>query len=162
VETFRIGRYPVTNLQIQAFVRETTYRPAGPWVLFYEDPLHPATGLAKQDVDEYCAWAACRLARGDEGEVAARGPDALLWPGGGTRGASRGNWQEGGIGHRTPVDYFAVASPLGLCDSSGNVWEMTSSPFAVSGGVRTDAMKGGAFSTLLGCCRSSFRIGADS
>jgi len=161
IDAYQIGRYPVTNLQMQEFVNQTGYSPLGPWILFYVDPLHPATGLAKQDVIAYCAWANCRVATEDEWEKAARGCNGVIWPWGDNPEPSKCNCQEAGIGHLTRVDHFSVSSPFGVFDTSGNVWEMTASPFISMQSYKSNVMKGGAFSTLLGNCRSSFRIGPD-
>jgi formylglycine-generating enzyme required for sulfatase activity len=162
LDSFKICKYPTTNIQIHEFVSKTGYIPTGPWILFYTDPLHPATGLSRQDVIDYCAWASCRVTTEDEWEKAARGPDGAVWPWGDDPYPSKCNCQEAHIGHLTRVDHFAVFSPFGVFDTSGNAWEMTASPFIRTQSFGTNVMKGGAFSTLLGNCRSSFRIGPDT
>jgi formylglycine-generating enzyme required for sulfatase activity len=72
---FAIGRFPVTNAHVKAFVDETGHALSGARL---EDPQladHPATELTFADALAFCAWADARLPTGDEWEAAARGHD---------------------------------------------------------------------------------------
>lgn len=160
LHSYSIGRFPVTNLQFHAFVRETGYTPSGAWILFYEHPLQPATGLHATDVERYCKWAKVRLPTEDEWERAARGVNGNMWPWGNEPDANKCNCKEGKVGKVTHVDHYPHTSPEGCCDMAGNVWEMTSTRLFEESPA--NIMKGGAFSTLLGNCRGSFRIVPDT
>lgn len=159
-QAFVIDKYPVTNLQFFVFTRETGHHPFSGWILYYEHPLRPATGLSGSDVEEYCKWARRRLPTEDEWERAARGTDGRIWSWGSEPDATKCNCQESKVGSKTPVGSYESSSPEGCYDMCGNVWEMTST--GMFDGYPGTIMKGGAHSTLLGNCRASFRIPPDS
>lgn len=159
-DSFVIDKYLVTNLQFHAFIRETGHHPFSAWILYYEHPLQPATGLSGVDVEQYCKWAKRRLPTEDEWERAARGTDGRIWPWGNEPDARNCNCQESKVGSKTAVDQYHSCSSEGCYDMAGNVWEMTSTQ--MFDGYPGTIMKGGAHSTLLGNCRASFRIPPDS
>lgn len=81
---------------------------------------------------------------------AAQGDDGLAYPYGNTFDKSHSNTKEGGIGQPTPVtQYPNGASPFGVMDMSGNVWEWTVSLYKdsleVLGTNRSRVLRGGFF-----------------
>jgi formylglycine-generating enzyme required for sulfatase activity len=63
-----------------------------------------------------------------EWEKAARGTDGLCYPWGQTPDAERANYSASGLNTTTSVGFFPRgASPYGIEDAAGNVWEWTRS-----------------------------------
>jgi formylglycine-generating enzyme required for sulfatase activity len=86
--------------------------------------------ISWDDAVVYCRWLAkttkkpYRLPTEAEWEKAARGTDGRIYPWGNKWDAKRCNTSEDGPGKTTPVGaYPAGASPYGLLDMTGNVWE---------------------------------------
>ena len=143
VMSYRISRYPVTNKQYACFLAENPDHPVPyideVWAEPYNwDPLqrtcppnksnHPVVLVSWEDALAYCEWAGVRLPTEAEWEKAARGEDGRIYPWGDTFDSQRANVRESGIGSTTPVGiYPAGASPYGLFDCAGNVWEWTTS-----------------------------------
>jgi formylglycine-generating enzyme required for sulfatase activity len=73
----------------------------------------------------YCAWKKVRLPTEAEWERAARGTSGRKYPWGNEEpDIERANYYEGKVGHATPVGlYPAGATPEGVQDVAGNVWE---------------------------------------
>jgi len=129
----RVGRYPVTNAELAAFVAATGH-PVDPEVRarLTAEVLadHPATGVTFADAEAFCAWlgervlGTVRLPTGDEWEAAARGADGRRWPWGDSFDAARCASVESGWGATVPAGaHPAGASPLGCEQMAGNVWE---------------------------------------
>jgi formylglycine-generating enzyme required for sulfatase activity len=127
-----IGRWPVVNAHVRAFV-EATGRPIRPElaVRIADEQLadHPATEVTFDDALAFCAWAEARLPTGAEWEAAARGQDARPWPWGETFDPDRCACAEAGFGWTAPV----AAHPDGAAGSgaeqmAGNVWEWVADP----------------------------------
>ncbi|MCX6049140.1 MAG: SUMF1/EgtB/PvdO family nonheme iron enzyme, partial [Chloroflexi bacterium] len=135
---FRISRVPVTNAQYQQFVAATHYPAPGHWVEG-QPPVgtaqFPVTYISWTDAQAFCTWAAVRLPTEAEWEKAARSDDARWWPWGNALPDARHahfNGQAQGIAPAAqsvmPVGQFPLgASPYGVLDMAGNVWEWTSS-----------------------------------
>ncbi len=117
----------------------------------------PVVGLTWYEASAYCNWLKAWLAQADapfkvwpaapvaakalswqkacirlpsepEWEKAARGPAGLRWPWGNEWQADRANTEEAHLGETSAVGVFpAGASPYGVLDMSGNVWEWTRS-----------------------------------
>jgi eukaryotic-like serine/threonine-protein kinase len=98
-----------------------------------DDPKLPVTGVDWSDAQAYCRFAGGRLPTESEWEKAARGTDGREYPWGAEADCARGNWGtfdgEGPCagknpGHPVPVGrYPNGASPYGVLDLGGNVWE---------------------------------------
>lgn len=141
VMAYRIGRYPVTNAQYARFLADNPFRPVPhtdeAWAEPYNwDPQkrtypegkanHPVVLVSWEDARAYCEWAGVRLPNEEEWEKAARGEDGRTYPWGDKFDPQRANVRESGIGSTTPVGaYPNGASPYGVHDCAGNVWEWT-------------------------------------
>jgi len=127
-----IGRYPVVNAHVRAFVTETG-RPVGRALAARLEAGqladHPATEVTFADALAFCAWAGVRLPTGAEWEAAARGPDARPWPWGETFDPDRCACAEAGHGWTAPVAaHPAGVAPCGAEQLAGNVWEWVADP----------------------------------
>ncbi len=144
---FRIARVPVTNQQYKQFVVATHHRAPDHWTageIPKNKPEHPVVNVSWHDAMAFCAWAGVRLPTEAEWEKAAcwdaERNAKLVYPWGNAFVLARCNAFESGIMDTTPVgSYPEGASPHGLLDGSGNVWEWTSShyqayPYAPSDG----------------------------
>ena len=155
VMAYRIGRYPVTNEQYAHFLTQNPDHPIPyldeVWAEPYNwDPRrrtypegkanHPVVMVSFEDALAYCKWAGVRLPTEEEWEQAARNGDERIYPWGNHFDPQRANVRESGIGSTTPVGVYPDgASPYGLLDCAGNVWEWTSSregenQFVIRGG----------------------------
>jgi formylglycine-generating enzyme required for sulfatase activity len=144
---FYIGRYEVTVAQYREFVRDTG-RAFVPETLAAE-PSHPVTNVTWTDALAYARWLQGRLQQGNstpqaiasllaagwqislpteaQWEKAARGPNGSIYPWGNQVMQGRANF---GTSATQPVGSFPCPEcQFGLLDMSGNVWELTRSPF---------------------------------
>lgn len=135
---FLVGKYPVTNLDYQAFVRESNQMPPSHWkgTDYPEDKSDdPVVNVSFHDAVAYCDWLSkitgknYRLPSEAEWEKAARGTDGRIYPWGDHWDQKLGNTKEGSIGDTTPVGNYSPRgdSPYGCADMIGNVWEWTRS-----------------------------------
>ena len=127
---FWIDRTEVTNAQFSRFVQTGGYRPQGEWqeAAAGKDP-HPVVYVTWQDALAYCRRAGMRLPTEAEWEYAARGADGRKYPWGDQWDDGRARFS-GNRGNQTtaPVGSYPMgASPFGVLDMAGNVWEWMSS-----------------------------------
>jgi formylglycine-generating enzyme required for sulfatase activity len=190
VPTFYIGRYEVTVAQYRAFVHATGYQVA-PQTL-EAPPDHPVTSVSWPDALAYCRWleAALRewphtppalsgalregfrvgLPSEAEWEKGARGTDGRIYPWGSEPQPKRANY--GGVGTMPVGSFECPDCPFGLRDMSGNVWELTRSPYEPYPYDPTDdrdhlegdalfVMRGGHFGDAVRNVRAAVRGGVD-
>ena len=136
---------------------------------------HPVVQISWYDALAFCKWLnqetgkPYRLPSEAEWEKAARRTDGRIYPWGDQWDASRCNAWEGGKRDTAPVGaYPRGASPYGVLDMAGNVWEWTSSlykpyPYDPRDG-REDpeadgrrVLRGGSFYSDQGLVRCAFR-----
>jgi serine/threonine protein kinase len=135
IDAFYVDRTPVTNLEFMTFVTVTGYRPADDGASRFLVHLrggklppalekHPVVYVSWDDARAYAAWAGKRLPTEAEWEKAARGTDGRKYPWGRAEpGPKRANYGRNS-GGTTPVGAFPEgASPFGILDLAGNVWE---------------------------------------
>ena len=132
---------------------------------------HPVVQVSARDAAAFCAHYGMTLPGDAAWEYAARGSDFRRYPWGnqapqdGTpRRANFGTIDccapDNSDGHQTtaPVgSYPSGASPFGLLDMAGNVWEWTADPFPGKPGQV--ALRGGGWGNNPYCLRVSYRHG---
>jgi formylglycine-generating enzyme required for sulfatase activity len=145
-----IARYPVTVAQFREFVEDRGPQP-GDETSLQGLPTHPVVGVTWHRALEYCAWLTVRLREWPgtpeplatllrkkgwrvllpseaEWEKAACGADRRIYPWGMEPDPNRANYYGTGISATSAVGCFpAGASPYGVEELSGNVWEWTRS-----------------------------------
>ena len=155
VGAFAIERTEVTVGAYRAYVDATKAR--SPWGVVAPDSTLPVTRVSWGDAANYCAWRYApggRLPTEMEWEAAARGTAGRTFPWGEGAGAANANTKSARRTGPVPVASFPRgATPEGIHDLSGNVWEWTSSPFVAYPGGQAFAdslsqyrvIRGGAF-----------------
>jgi formylglycine-generating enzyme required for sulfatase activity len=133
LEAFEIDMFEVTNADFARFVEETGYQTeaekAGEsgWRAYAEGKdNHPVVKVTWNDADAYCQWAGKRLPTEAEWEKAARGEEGFIYPWGNEWDPAKANAKESGFRGTVAVGSFPeAASPYGVFDMAGNVWEWT-------------------------------------
>jgi sulfatase modifying factor 1 len=156
VKAFAIDRTEVTRDGYAACVAARRCRSVPPSYAGPPDadPRLPVTGVAWADAQAYCRFAGGRLPTEVEWEKAARGDDGRTYPWGDALDCARANWGSflgegpcGGKNPGTPVpvgSYPTGASPYGVQDLGGNVWEWVADKYDDDPGRRV--VRGGS------CC----------
>jgi formylglycine-generating enzyme required for sulfatase activity len=146
---YYITRYPVTVAQFRAFVDASGYQ----WGRSSQQGAahHPVVYVSWHDALAYCYWLTARLREWSgtpeplatllrtedwrvilpseaEWEKAARGADGRAYPWGNEPDPNRANYDGTGINTTSTVGCFPHgASPYGVEELSGNIWEWTRS-----------------------------------
>ncbi len=161
---FEIAKYPLTNRQYAAFLNATGYgvteNNVCGWEISFDKRGHPAVRISYADAEACAKWYGMRLPTEQEWEKAARGTDGREYPWGNEFDPEKCNTREGGAGGTTPVDsYPKGASPYGVMDMAGNVWEWTSTPCESEENSRV--LRGGSSIGSSVSARCSGRYGLD-
>lgn len=99
---------------------------------------YPVVLVTYEDAEAYCTWAGVRLQTEFEFQRAARKESKSMFPWGDT-------WEDGKYSNTAELrrakphavgSFPAGASPFGVHDLAGNVWEWTSSPYAAYKGFK--------------------------
>ena len=137
IPAFYIDKYPVTNRQFDEFLKASHYHPADDhnFLKDWKDGKYPGgwdnrpvTWVSLEDARAYAKWAGKRLPHEWEWQYAAQGLDGRIYP-----------WGERWCDECVPpqdhsrdlsgpaaVDAFPKgASPFGVMDLTGNVWQWT-------------------------------------
>jgi formylglycine-generating enzyme required for sulfatase activity len=155
MKSIYIDRYPVTNADFKKFLDATQYHPKDGHNFLkdwrnetYPDGWanKPVTWVSVEDARTYAAWAGKRLPHEWEWQYAAEGTDGRLYPWG-------NSWDERAVptpykGRDLPgpadVDaHPAGASPFGVIDMTGNVWQWTDE--YVDEHTRAAIVRGGSY-----------------
>jgi len=156
---YYLGRTPVTNAQYRTFVDATGHRKPHHWQkgqIPRSKEDHPVVHVSWEDARAYCEWAGCRLPSEQEWEKGARGTDGREYPWGNDWEAGCCNSEEAKIGDTTAAGHYANgASPYGLLDMAGNVWEWCDSWY--DGSHTSKVVRGGSWLYDQVNARSAFR-----
>lgn len=123
LDSYEIGKYPVTVAQYRKFCEATGRRmPNAPHWDWKDE--HPIRDVTWDDAEAYCKWAGGRLPTEAEWEKAARGTDGRTYPWGDTWDKNKCANQDLNLTSTVSVgSYPAGASPYGCMDMAGNEWE---------------------------------------
>jgi gamma-glutamyl hercynylcysteine S-oxide synthase len=142
---------PVTNAQFAEFLSATRYVPRDTTNFLkhwrarkppagFED--HPVVYVDRADAEAYARWAGKRLPSEIEWQYAAQGRDGRKYPWGNTFDSTFCNNRSGVT---TPVHaYSRGASPFGVLDMVGNVWQMTGDVYD-NGSYYFQMIRGGCY-----------------
>jgi formylglycine-generating enzyme required for sulfatase activity len=137
IASFYIDKCPVTNAQFKKFIDATHYRPRDDhnflkhWANGAYPPgaaKKPVTWVSIEDARAYAAWAGKRLPHEWEWQFAAQGTDGRTYPWGNTWDPAAVPAPDRGRTMAEAADVDAHpkgASPFGVQDLVGNVWQMT-------------------------------------
>lgn len=155
IQPFYIDRFPVTNAQFKNFLDATHYRPRDDhnFLRDWKNGAYPAgwaqkpvTWVSLEDARAYARWAGKRLPNEWEWQYAAQGQDGRIYPWGNQWDASAVPAPDKGHELRGPDDVHAHprgASPFGVMDMDGNVWQWTSA--FEDPHTRTAILRGGSY-----------------
>jgi formylglycine-generating enzyme required for sulfatase activity len=188
LDTYYIGRYPVTNAQFQAFIDAGGYQVEDWWqgirLMSPEEPSwreanRPRETISWFEAIAFCRWLSheqgveIRLPTEQEWEKAARGTDGREYPWGNGYRAGAANVVEkesetgrsGGFGHTCAVGLYPQgASPYGVFDMTGNVFQWCMNKADSQASVEVDASqvarawRGGALDAASDFVRPALRL----
>jgi gamma-glutamyl hercynylcysteine S-oxide synthase len=155
MQSFWIDRYPVTNAEFKSFLDATHYHPKDDlnFLRDWNDGAFPAgagdkpaTWVSLEDARAYAAWAGKRLPHEWEWQYAAQGTDGRTYPWG-------NEWNDRAVtvpdksrtmrGPESVGAHPAGASPFGVMDLVGNVWQWTDE--YVDEHTRGGILRGGSY-----------------
>ncbi len=152
---FYIDQYSVSNAQFKAFLTAAGYHPKDDFnfLKHWRNGTYPegwankpVTWVSLEDARAYAAWAGKRLPHEWEWQYAAQGTDSRLYPWGNDWNAAAIPVPEKGRALRGPDDGAAHplgASPFGVMDMVGNVWQWTDE--YVDEHTRAAILRGGSY-----------------
>jgi formylglycine-generating enzyme required for sulfatase activity len=189
---YALAAVPVTNQLYAALVATGSSRPPIVWHGTLPPPelaMHPVTDISWHEAQHFCNWlneqigtqlasyvngtlgkSRFRLPSEAEWEQAARGDDRRSFPWGDDFDVLYANTREAGHGGTSPVGaYPQGASPSGVLDMAGNVWEWTASldrryPYDAQDGREDNAaqgrriLRGGCYANPHGFARCACRF----
>jgi iron(II)-dependent oxidoreductase len=137
INAFYIDKYPVTNAEFATFLQTSHYHPDDDlnFLKDWTDGKYPegaanmpVVWVSLEDARAYAAWAGKRLPHEWEWQYAAQGNDGRQYPWGNLWHATAVPVPDQGRTMRGPdnVDAHPTgASPFGVMDMVGNVWQLT-------------------------------------
>ena len=147
LDAFYIDKHEVTNAQFEAFIVDGGYQNRKLWTevgwdfiqknqiktplqhgenSVSTDPAHPVIGVSWYEANAYATWAGKRLPTEAEWEKAARGTDGRIYPWGDEMDFSKLSYFPHVIKVQTVGSFANGASPYGVLDMAGSVWEWCS------------------------------------
>ena len=155
VNAFWVDKYPVTNVEFKKFLDATHYHPQDD-LNFLRDwsggtypegwGNRPVTWVSLEDARAYAAWGGKRLPHEWEWQYAAQGADGRRYPWGNEWNPNAVPIPDKSRGLRGPdaVDgHPQGASPFGVMDMTGNVWQWTEE--VVDEHTRAGILRGGSY-----------------
>lgn len=170
LKSYYIDKYEVTSQQYKKFVDATGNKPPFDWEngrYPSGETTFPVAHIDWSDADAYCRWRGKRLPTEVEWEKAARGTDGRIYPWGDSFDKNKANTKEWDRERISVGSFPEGASPYGVMDMAGNVWEWTSDwykPYPGSELERTDfgekykVLRGGAWNSYGDMARSNERF----
>ena len=155
IKPFYIDKYPVTNAEFKRFLDATHYEPKDGhnFLKDWKDGMYPTgwserpvTWVSLEDARAYAQWAGKRLPHEWEWQYAAQGTDGRLYPWGDQWNAAAVPALDTGRLLRGPDRvnaHPAGASPFGVMDMVGNVWQWTDE--FVDEHTRSAILRGGSY-----------------
>ncbi len=162
LKSFYIDRFETTNKRFKAFVDDaySEIPPKGWKGVDYPEAKgdYPVTGVTWYDAANFCQWAGKQLPTEKQWAKAARGKSGREYPWGNEFQTGFANLPNK-AGSKTalmPVGSFPKgATPLGVHDLAGNVWEWTAEDYeAYKGSSYTSDDFGAGYKTLRGASAS--------
>jgi formylglycine-generating enzyme required for sulfatase activity len=164
LDTYYIDKFEVTNAQYSRCVQaEICNPPVNSIFSFEEYQQHPAADISLKDAQEYCNWIGGYLPSELQWEKAARGTEGFEYPWG-NKPLQEGHANicdaqcteplrveaiDDGFPKTAPVGSFpSGASPFGVEDMVGNLWEWTSEGAARGGSWQNDRRSNKAISRV--------------
>jgi gamma-glutamyl hercynylcysteine S-oxide synthase len=155
MKPFWIDRFPVTNAEFKKFIDATHYHPKDD-LNFLRDwhdgtfpeiaAQSPVTWVSLEDARAYAAWAGKRLPHEWEWQYAAQGSDGRVYPWGNEWNAAAVPTPDKSRTMRWPdsvTAHQAGASPFGVMDLVGNVWQWTDE--YIDDHTRGGILRGGSY-----------------
>lgn len=152
MKKFFMDRYPVTNRDFLRFIRAAHYQPkdTSSYLKFWKDRHSPEQAdenkpvvyISPDDAAAYCRQLGKRLPSEQEWQYAAQGTDMRKFPWGNKADSTLCNFN---LNHETEVSAFpGGASPFGVEDMIGNVWQLTNDVY-YNGAYYYTIIKGGSY-----------------
>jgi formylglycine-generating enzyme required for sulfatase activity len=154
LDQYFIDKYEITNAQYKRCVEADMCRPPVNSVFdLPEREQYPVTNINLEDAKQYCSWIGGYLPSDLQWEKAARGESGFEFPWGDDQleegqanicdsqcpESLRVENIDDGYAQKAPVGSFPNgASPYGILDMVGNVWEWTSEGYARGGSWMND------------------------
>jgi formylglycine-generating enzyme required for sulfatase activity len=191
IDAFQMAKYPITNAQFQVFIDDPNGYRNPIWWNYSEaaknwrsgnnapnsnvigGPSHPRVYVTWYEALAFCRWLGAilemhiSLPTEAEWQWAAVGNKGWDYPYGKQFDASKSNTEESGIGTTTPVDHYPEgASPFGVMDMSGNIYEWCLNEYAHPASVDLNStqqktLRGGSWNDARAFARSAFRYDSD-
>lgn len=152
VKAFYMDRYPVTNRDYSRFILASGYQPEDTSCYLRQwgglktptDSIlgKPVVFVSPEDAEKYCRHYGKRLPTEEEWQYAAQGDNMRTWPWGNAFDSTLCN---AGLNHTTDVTaHPGGASPFGVQDMIGNVWQFTGDSY-YNGAYYYRIIRGGSY-----------------